>query len=121
VIGDKRPNITAIGRREALRGIGTMSATLAIGGDRDQPRGTMSLSNDVLPTTELRHGAYICVGVPRDRRALVEAPVEVLARRLGFQSEFKARDARRDRSGADIEQDAQAQGRCRHAGHHTAG
>jgi hypothetical protein len=52
----------------------------------------MSLSNDVLPTTDLRHGAYVCVGVPRDRRALTEAPVEVLARRLGFHNEFEARD-----------------------------
>jgi hypothetical protein len=47
-------------------------------------------SNDVLPTTVVRHGAYICVRQVGDRQALADAPMEALARDLGFENEFDA-------------------------------
>lgn len=53
----------------------------------------MILSNDVLPREILRHGAYLCLAAPADRRsALRAAAVPALADRLGFRNEFDARD-----------------------------
>ena len=50
----------------------------------------LPLSNDVLPTAVLRHGAYICIRAAGDRRAIADAPIDGLARRLGLQNEFDA-------------------------------
>jgi hypothetical protein len=48
----------------------------------------MNLSNDVLPTTVLRHGAYMCFQ-PTDRGSgLAQAPIDALAARMGFANEF---------------------------------
>jgi hypothetical protein len=49
------------------------------------------MGNEVLSTEVLRHGAYICLTVPRDARARAAgAAVPVLAARLKLSSEFDA-------------------------------
>jgi len=48
------------------------------------------MSNDVLSTEVLRHGAYLCLSVPPEaRRRLSSAPVPELAARLGLRNEFE--------------------------------
>jgi hypothetical protein len=50
----------------------------------------VTLSNDLLPTAVLRHGAYVCVRATADPCLTAGAPIEALARRLGLQNEFEA-------------------------------
>src|SRR5690242_7549822 len=53
-------------------------------------RTVMTLSNDVLSTEVLRHGAYLCLSAPREARArLASAPIAALAARLGLRNEFE--------------------------------
>jgi hypothetical protein len=50
----------------------------------------MAMSNDVLSTEVLRHGAYLCLSVPPDaRKSAAAAPITALAERLGLRSEFE--------------------------------
>ncbi|HEU5196612.1 MAG TPA: hypothetical protein VFW70_17870 [Methylomirabilota bacterium] len=50
----------------------------------------MALSNDVLSTEVLRHGAYLCLGVPPEARGrLASAAIPALAERLGLRNEFE--------------------------------
>jgi hypothetical protein len=50
-------------------------------------------ANDVRSTEPLRHGAYLCLRIPRDaRRAVADAPVPALAARLGLRNEFEPGD-----------------------------
>jgi hypothetical protein len=80
-----------IDRREAMGAIGAMSASLVLGcGNPPTTKGsTMRVPNDVLSTEILRHGAYLCLKVPRERRgAIASAAVPALAERLGFRNEF---------------------------------
>ena len=47
-------------------------------------------ANDVRSTEALRHGAYVCLNVPTGaRRAIADAAVPALAKRLGLQNEFE--------------------------------
>ena len=49
----------------------------------------MPISNDVLATEVLRHGAYLCLRVPAEaRRPLAAVAVPALAERLGLRNEF---------------------------------
>ena len=49
----------------------------------------MAITNDVLSTEVLRHGAYLCLSVPPEaRRPLAAAPIPALAERLGLRNEF---------------------------------
>src|SRR5690349_17793522 len=51
--------------------------------------GAMAITNDVLSTEVLRHGAYLCLTVPPDaRRSAAAAPIGALAERLGLRNEF---------------------------------
>jgi len=51
----------------------------------------MTITNDVLSTEVLRHGAYLCLPLPSDaRRHLAGAAVETLAARHGLRNEFEA-------------------------------
>src|SRR4051812_190138 len=48
------------------------------------------MSNDVLSTEVLRHGAYLCLSVPPEtRRQLAGAAIPALAARLGLRNEFE--------------------------------
>jgi hypothetical protein len=50
----------------------------------------MPISNDVLATEVLRHGAYLCLSAPTEaRRQLAAAAVPALAERLGLRNEFE--------------------------------
>ena len=50
----------------------------------------MALSNDVLSTEVLRHGAYLCLGVPPEARGrLAGVAIPALAERLGLRNEFE--------------------------------
>jgi hypothetical protein len=50
----------------------------------------MTISNDVLSTEVLRHGAYLCLSAPAEARArLASAPIVALAARLGLRNEFE--------------------------------
>ena len=50
----------------------------------------MALSNEVLSTEVLRHGAYLCLGVPPEARGrLVSTAIPALAERLGLRNEFE--------------------------------
>ena len=50
----------------------------------------MTVSNDVLSTEVLRHGAYLCLAVPPEaRRTLASAPIPALIERLGLRNEFE--------------------------------
>lgn len=50
-------------------------------------------ANDVRSTDILRHGAYVCLGVPDDaRQTLARLPVPALAERLGLRNEFQPGD-----------------------------
>jgi len=53
----------------------------------------MAISNDVLATDVLRHGAYVCLPLSPDaRRSLATAPIPDLADRLGLRNEFEPGD-----------------------------
>lgn len=80
-----------IDRREAIGAIGAMSAALILGCGKPPTtkRSAMGIPNDVLSTEILRHGAYLCLRVPRESRgAIVSAAVPALAERLGLRNEF---------------------------------
>ena len=50
----------------------------------------MAMSNDVLSTEVLRHGAYLCLSVPAEaRRPLAGVAIPALADRLGLRNEFE--------------------------------
>ena len=50
----------------------------------------MALSNDVLSTEVLRHGAYLCLTLtPQARRQLASAPIPALVERPGLAGEFQ--------------------------------
>jgi len=82
---------TRIDRREAMGAIGAMSAALVLGCDNPPTTkgSAMRVPNDVLSTEILRHGAYLCLRVPRERHgAIASAAVPALAERLGLRNEF---------------------------------
>ena len=50
----------------------------------------MTITNEVLSTEVLRHGAYLCLSVPAEaRRPLAAVAVPALAERLGLRTEFE--------------------------------
>jgi hypothetical protein len=56
---------------------------------RSAKGGVSAMGNEVLSTEVLRHGAYVCLTVPRDARARVAAAaVPALAARLKLRNEF---------------------------------
>jgi hypothetical protein len=58
----------------------------------------ITLSNDVLPRSVLRHGAYLCLRPSGDPRVLAQLPVGALGQRLGFQNEFDVIDGHPDKA-----------------------
>src|SRR5690242_6676696 len=51
----------------------------------------VNLSDDVLPTETLRHGAYVCLTLDEEiGRELREAPVPDLMKKLGLENEYHA-------------------------------
>src|SRR5690242_18632441 len=58
---------------------------------RSAKGGTPAMGNEVLSTEVLRHGAYICLTVPKDARArAAAAAVPALGARLKLHNEFEA-------------------------------
>src|SRR3954471_2176855 len=50
----------------------------------------MAITNDMLSTEVLRHGAYLCLSAPAEaRRQLAGVAVPALAERLGLRNEFE--------------------------------
>ena len=79
-----------IGRRQALGVMGWAGAALAIEGPPATGSQLTSVTNDVLSTEVLRHGAYVCLRVPDEaRRPARTAGVAALAERLGLRNEFE--------------------------------
>jgi len=64
-----------------------VGTSAAFGGTRTDPR----VTNEVLSSEILRHGAYVCLRAPdAARRALIAAAVTALAERLRLRNEFDA-------------------------------